>query len=301
MKKCIGFFALVVLCVVFAFSMAEGLLEVADYSIPEINLDDKAEDYYGVWKCVYASTSDTIYDYGSIVDYLTKHNMTMEYDGKTYSYSELGKDFFFVIEGDKTYQIMGNLRIEEPFEYTKEIAADHSGVFMLRDGNMIFQNLESGENYIFEKQTALQLLEYALANNKTEAVSTDFSAMSYSELTDLKDKINLAMWNSQEWQEVMVPEGVYVIGKDIPAGKWTISAPEKLYSVQIAVGPKLFDNGRVNYDNFYALYGKENTLNKENEGRTTFISIELKKDQYISIEDGSAIFTPFTGNSFTFK
>ena len=30
----------------------------------------------------------------------------------------------------------------------------------------------------------------------------------------LKSKINLAIWNSREWQEVSVPRGVYQVGVD---------------------------------------------------------------------------------------
>lgn len=50
----------------------------------------------------------------------------------------------------------------------------------------------------------------------------DLSSMSYDELIELKNKINLAIWESEEWQEVTVPPGTYKIGEDIPAGHWTI-------------------------------------------------------------------------------
>lgn len=50
----------------------------------------------------------------------------------------------------------------------------------------------------------------------------DISGLSYDELVQLKDQINLAIWESQEWQQVEVPEGTYLIGTDIPAGHWTI-------------------------------------------------------------------------------
>lgn len=51
----------------------------------------------------------------------------------------------------------------------------------------------------------------------------DISGLTFDELVALKDKINLAMWNSQEWQEVSVPPGLWRIGEDIPAGHWTMS------------------------------------------------------------------------------
>ena len=51
----------------------------------------------------------------------------------------------------------------------------------------------------------------------------DISGLSYDELVQLKDQINLAIWNSQEWQEVTVPAGAWKIGVDIPVGHWSIS------------------------------------------------------------------------------
>lgn len=50
----------------------------------------------------------------------------------------------------------------------------------------------------------------------------DISGLSYDELVQLKDQINLAMWNSEKWQEVTVPAGVWKVGEDIPAGHWAI-------------------------------------------------------------------------------
>lgn len=40
----------------------------------------------------------------------------------------------------------------------------------------------------------------------------DISGLSYDELVQLNNQINLAMWNSEEWQEVTVPPGTYQIG-----------------------------------------------------------------------------------------
>ena len=50
----------------------------------------------------------------------------------------------------------------------------------------------------------------------------DLSGLSYDELVQLKDQINLAMWNSEEWQEVTVPPGLWKVGEDIPAAHWSI-------------------------------------------------------------------------------
>lgn len=58
----------------------------------------------------------------------------------------------------------------------------------------------------------------------------DISNLTYDELVQLKDQINLAMWNSEEWQEVNVPAGTWEIGKDIPEGHWSISIVDHGYT-----------------------------------------------------------------------
>ena len=55
----------------------------------------------------------------------------------------------------------------------------------------------------------------------------DISDLSFDELIQLRDRINLAMWNSQEWQEVTVPPGLWKIGEDIPAGHWSLRLASK--------------------------------------------------------------------------
>lgn len=45
-----------------------------------------------------------------------------------------------------------------------------------------------------------------------DAAQIDLSAMTYEELVALKDKINLAMWESKDWEEVTVPQGVWTVG-----------------------------------------------------------------------------------------
>lgn len=73
--------------------------------------------------------------------------------------------------------------------------------------------------------TALLLFSAASAD------PVDLSGLSFDELVALRDQINLAIWNSQEWQEVTVPAGIWQVGKDIPAGHWSIRvAAEKIIS-----------------------------------------------------------------------
>ena len=63
-------------------------------------------------------------------------------------------------------------------------------------------------------------------DKEPEKQKIDLSGMSYEELVELKDQINLAMWDCEEWQEVTVPQGTWIVGEDIPAGHWSIKCAD---------------------------------------------------------------------------
>lgn len=134
------------------------------------------------------------------------------------------------------------------------------------------------------------------------AESINLSGMSFAELVELQNNVNIALWNSDEWQEVTVPEGVWAVGEDIPAGKWTIKAPAKSY-ITICWCDKLDQFGatttKAKLWELYSLTGKQRSSYED--GDTTEITLNLKEGQYVEVREGSAIFTPYAGNSFSFK
>ena len=131
------------------------------------------------------------------------------------------------------------------------------------------------------------------------AETVDLSGMSYDELVALKDQINLAIWNSSEWQEVEVPQGVWVVGEDIPAGKWTIKAVEG-YRVAVYWGDDLNEAGTDLgwdgdiYESAY-VYSKTNSYYDLDE--LSEITWDLKEGQYVVVEDGIAVFSPYSGKA----
>ena len=137
-----------------------------------------------------------------------------------------------------------------------------------------------------------------------ESLKPDLSTMSYDELVALKDQINLAIWQSDEWQEVEVPQGVWVVGEDIPAGKWTIRPQDKSW-VSVHWGTKL-NEAKTDIDYGGRLYESE-VLCAQNfkgyyVGDATEVSWELEAGQYIVVDDGIAVFTPYSGKpSLGFK
>lgn len=130
----------------------------------------------------------------------------------------------------------------------------------------------------------------------------DLSGMTFDELVDLKDQINLAIWNSAEWQEVEVPQGVWTVGEDIPAGKWTIRCNSGYYT-GINIGTALNESGTglsfpykaaaMVYNPGYRLYS---------DGNMTEWTVELKTGDYVRVDDAPAIFSPYAGKpSLGFK
>ena len=132
----------------------------------------------------------------------------------------------------------------------------------------------------------------------------DISNLSYDELVQLKDSINLAMWNSQEWQEVTVPQGIWIVGEDIPAGTWTIKCATDSFS-SITFGDTLNEMGTdIEYSQYYhyeSITSPDSSIYEKDKDITEY-TITVKNGDYIKIEYSSVIFMPNTGKpSLGFK
>lgn len=134
------------------------------------------------------------------------------------------------------------------------------------------------------------------------AETIDLSGMNFAELVDLQNSVNLALWNSEEWEEVTVPEGVWTVGEDIPAGKWTIRAAGENFLIlywcdRVDQFGAISSKGRL-YE-WHHIKSPEQASYKE--GETSEITLTLQKGQYVEVSKGSAVFTPYTGNHFSFR
>lgn len=134
----------------------------------------------------------------------------------------------------------------------------------------------------------------------------DLSGLSLAELVELRQKVTMAMWETEEWQEVTVPVGVWVVGEDIPVGHWTIKATEGHYSlVKLdtsvdATGKHVADTYRDRY--FRHFIYSATYRNYDESKHLQEIDLELQEGDYIEIEDASVIFTPYSGKpSLGFK
>lgn len=150
------------------------------------------------------------------------------------------------------------------------------------------------------KKTVIALVVFLTLSVPCLALAdVDLTGLSYDELVALKDQINLAMWQSEEWQEVTVPQGVWQVGVDIPAGHWTIKAYDGA-NTSIKYGSRLDSTGR---DMGYGDFDIYETV--KSPSRSTFrkgddqeqIDIDAKDGYYFVIDNGDAVFTPYTGKA----
>ena len=152
------------------------------------------------------------------------------------------------------------------------------------------------------KRLLAGMMAGALLLGDAASADVDLSGMSYDELVALKDRINMAIWESGEWQEVTVPQGVWVVGEDIPAGKWTVLAPEGKYNY-VKWGSNLDDSGTKlkTFDGNEMIYSPSYKKFDPLEDRSQ-LDIELFDGMYFYVDDGTAIFTPYAGKpSLGFK
>lgn len=135
----------------------------------------------------------------------------------------------------------------------------------------------------------------------TSFAEIDLSGMSFDELVALKEQINLAIWNCQEWQEVDVPQGVWEVGADIPSGKWTITTKPG-GSVMVCVGDEVISGGtEVSAFTLEAIYSPDAPFFDENSDVTSW-TIELEDGLFVEVSGGIAIFSPYSGKpSLGFK
>ncbi len=127
-----------------------------------------------------------------------------------------------------------------------------------------------------------------LATLAVPAIAED-TDLSWSERLALREQ--LSDWN--EWQPVEVPEGVWVVGKEIPAGLWTVTCETGDYGC-IAWGVSLDESG-TRIDPFSRPADDETIYNSESlpyeiEEFTTCI-FEAVEGQYVVISYNPLTFT----------
>lgn len=129
----------------------------------------------------------------------------------------------------------------------------------------------------------------------------DLSGLSFEELVALKSQIDLEIFARPEWQSVEVPQGLYLVGRDIPAGKWTVKSLPSSWT-DVSVGQSFADGGMkltYPYKINETVYGPSGLYYTD--GKRTELTIEVVDGDYVQVDLGTAIFEPFHGVSLGFK
>lgn len=149
------------------------------------------------------------------------------------------------------------------------------------------------------KKLFVLLLVLSLLCVSAIAESIDISGLSYDELVALKDRINKAIWESEEWQEVTVPIGVWKIGEDIPVGHWTITAAPGGDWGSVEIGNALEETGKsidiIGSDYYWGAQVKEKGSSASVD--MDEIDYDFKDGDYIVIEYSDMVFTPYAGKA----
>lgn len=147
----------------------------------------------------------------------------------------------------------------------------------------------------------LLLLSISVPSFALSADDIDLSGLSYEELVRLRDRINLAMWESSEWEEVEVPIGVWQVGADIPAGHWTIAAADGVWC-SIARSRFLDSTGKEVEYGSGSNYFSEILTHPDNstyDPKTDPVSVDLvlSDGEYLVVDNGNVVFTPYSGKA----
>jgi len=124
-------------------------------------------------------------------------------------------------------------------------------------------------------------------------IDIDLSTLSYSELSELVTQAQREMMTRREFQSVEVPGGVYQVGVEIPAGKWTIAKHEKALLVHVEIGTTLTKDGNGIVEN-----SSFNVISLS--GANPTATITLPENYYVSLTS-TVTFSNAAGLGFNFN
>lgn len=142
------------------------------------------------------------------------------------------------------------------------------------------------------KKVVCLLCALIVALSACAYAANDLLGLSFEELLQKQEQINLALWASDGWQEVEVPVGVYFVGKDIPVGTWVVKTRGKYMC---------FEYGFIEDGAFSSYHGGHEMIDGiETNGDTKEIVYQAIEGQAIQISYAPAIFCPYVP-AFKFK
>ncbi len=164
----------------------------------------------------------------------------------------------------------------------------------ISDGSVLFTPYHGSPNF-----------QFFAADMPSETSSAEFSidGLSYDELVSIKNQLNLAIWNSYEWERVLVPFGIYEIGVDFPEGHWSFEAPDGSY-VTIEYGTELSESQmNLSLSGEWTEYLYSESYRYRDDGDVAKTDLNMSAGNYLSVGGGVYTWvTPYvSGGSLGFK
>jgi len=147
------------------------------------------------------------------------------------------------------------------------------------------------------KKILVLALALALFCSSAAAESDSLAELSFNELVMFRQYLSMYLMSRPEFKHVTVPEGIYKIGTDIPAGDWNIISVSGEQST-ISYFEKLDQYG--NAPDKEAYYMWERVVNVP-DYEVKSLHFYLKDGMYIKIDLAPVIFTSYIGPEFSFE
>lgn len=122
----------------------------------------------------------------------------------------------------------------------------------------------------------------------------NLESMPYDELIELRRQIDVALLSSDGWREAIIPQGDYIVGKDIPAGEWSISLGSDDTSAFGEI--KLYPDEQSYLDQPILNLIKDEILQPGNT-----LTVRLKEGNYIVFQMCPMRIMPYTGAASLFN
>ncbi len=157
---------------------------------------------------------------------------------------------------------------------------------------------------VFAILVVLSLLAPCIAHMETfyEFEFPGLETLSFEELVKARSsmikQIDQMLMEHEDWQAVEVPQGIWVVGEDIPAGHWTIKCSDSWARVRI--GDALTQNGKAVSAANSVFYYTEQLHHPSKYGFNEKVDmvqmdITLQDGMYVDVSYANVIFTPYAG------
>lgn len=136
------------------------------------------------------------------------------------------------------------------------------------------------------KRLAAMILCAVLWVGAVSAENIDLASMTYDELVELKDCLNIAIWQSENWSEVTVPVGYWQVGVDIPAGTYALKT--NMTSSWLLAYTDIDENGL-----YVGPHYSFDLRDDAKEAKSPIDVVELSDGMSVLVDNGEAIFIPY--------